>query len=178
MKYQRRIAVAGLGNVSMGDDGVGPYVVSVLKARYSFPPDVEVLDLGTPGLDLIPRIAGLEALILVDTVRGDGAPGSVRFYDQPAQLAMRRQPRMSPQDPALAAALAFLEIAGEAPKEAILVGVVPQCCALGPGLTEACQGSIDRAVREIVNLLLGYGAVVEVKDIAHPANLWWETPIC
>ena len=41
------IYVLGLGNVLMGDDGVGPAVVRAFEAEYIVPPDVEVVDLGT-----------------------------------------------------------------------------------------------------------------------------------
>ncbi len=38
-----RIGVLGIGNVLMGDDAFGPYVVKVLEARYELPADVEVM---------------------------------------------------------------------------------------------------------------------------------------
>ena len=44
--------VLGLGNVLMGDDGFGPAVVQAFEAEYVVGPDVSVIDLGTPGLDL------------------------------------------------------------------------------------------------------------------------------
>jgi hydrogenase maturation protease len=75
MASNPRVAVLGMGNVLMGDDAAGPYVIETLHARYEFGPDVTVLDLGTPGLDLAPYIFGLETLILVDTVQTGGSPG-------------------------------------------------------------------------------------------------------
>ncbi len=50
------IRVLGVGNALMSDDGLGPYVVRVLEAFYEFPADVEVIDVGTPGLDLTPYL--------------------------------------------------------------------------------------------------------------------------
>ena len=51
-----RIAVVGLGNVLMGDDGFGPYVAHLLEAWYEWPDDVQVVELGTQGLDLTPYV--------------------------------------------------------------------------------------------------------------------------
>ena len=75
-----RVGVLGLGNVLMGDDAFGPWVVQTLLAGYKFPDGVSVDDLGTPGLDLTPYLTDLEALILVDTVRSDAPPGTLRLY--------------------------------------------------------------------------------------------------
>ena len=52
-----RVRVVGLGNVLMQDDGVGPHVARVLEAGWTVPENVRVLDLGTPGLDLVPHLA-------------------------------------------------------------------------------------------------------------------------
>ena len=43
-----RVGVVGLGNVLMGDDAFGPYVIEVLEAGYALPPNVSAQDLGTP----------------------------------------------------------------------------------------------------------------------------------
>src|SRR6266508_490834 len=69
------IRVLGIGNVLMGDDGFGPYVVEALGARYEFPDNVSVIDVGTPGLDLAPFLIGADAIIVIDTVRSDGEAG-------------------------------------------------------------------------------------------------------
>ena len=59
------LAVIGLGNVLLGDDGFGPFVVELLRRRYGFPPAVELLDLGTPGLGLVTYVHGHDAVVIV-----------------------------------------------------------------------------------------------------------------
>ena len=34
-----RIGVLSVGNVLMGDDGIGPYILNVLESRFEFPPN-------------------------------------------------------------------------------------------------------------------------------------------
>ena len=50
------ISIVGLGNVFLGDDGFGPLAIETFRCKYECSPDVEVLDLGTPGLDLAPYL--------------------------------------------------------------------------------------------------------------------------
>ena len=47
-----RVAVIGIGNVLMGDDAAGPTAVKLLEAGWEFSPEVEVIEGGTPGLDI------------------------------------------------------------------------------------------------------------------------------
>ena len=47
------ILVLGLGNVLLGDDGLGAAAVARLEAEYSVPPDVQLADGGTLGLSLL-----------------------------------------------------------------------------------------------------------------------------
>ena len=45
----KKVKIGGIGNVLLGDDGVGPYIARMLEANYEFEEGVEVQDLGTPG---------------------------------------------------------------------------------------------------------------------------------
>ena len=56
----------GLGNVLSQDDGLGPFVIETLLAGWEFDENVQVLDLGTPGLQLSPYLEGQDALIVFD----------------------------------------------------------------------------------------------------------------
>ena len=120
------VRVLGLGNVLMGDDALGPWVIHRLEATYVFPPEVEVVDVGTPGLDLVPYVAGPCGIILVDTVHSKGAePGTIRIFDRDALVKFGPKPRLSPHDPGVTDAILAVEMAGEAPAFVTLVGVVP-----------------------------------------------------
>ena len=59
----------GLGNLVMQDDALGVRVVEELTKRYCFPEEVKVLDGGTLGLDLLPRIEGIDKLLVIDAVQ-------------------------------------------------------------------------------------------------------------
>src|SRR5215471_15748369 len=76
----KKVLIGGIGSVLLGDDGVGPYVVRLLEANYCFDESVTVVDLGTPGLDLVAHLSGVDAVVLVDSVKNDAAPGSITLY--------------------------------------------------------------------------------------------------
>jgi len=171
-----RISVLGMGNVLMGDDGAGPYAVASFAAQYDVPEEVTILDIGTPGLDLVPHLAGVDTLLLVDTVRSDAPPGTVRTYDKATLLRAKLPPRLSPHDPAVGQCLAMLEIADCGPREVLLAGIVPERTAFGPGLSAAVRNAIPAVVERIAGELRARGIPVERRGVPGVPELWWEAP--
>jgi hydrogenase maturation protease len=73
-----RVLVAGIGNLFLGDDGFGPEVVRRLAAEDALPPAVRVTDYGIRGMHLAYDVLdAYDALVLVDALPGNGAPGEV-----------------------------------------------------------------------------------------------------
>jgi len=137
--------IVGLGNVLMADDAFGPWFVHWLQAHYELPEQIEVADLGTPGLDLYPHLVHREVVIIADTVRSDGEPGDLRVYQRDDILKHSPQARISPHDPGLKEALLSMEFAGHLPEHVILVGVIPESTESHVGLSPAVQGALEAA---------------------------------
>lgn len=168
------VAVIGIGNVLLGDDGFGPAVIGLLASGWDIPPDVELIDAGTPGLDLAGLLCGRESVIFVDAVTGALPPGTLRMFrgrDLPAALSLR--PRVSEHDPALAEALAISEAAGEGPAHVLLVGAVPGTVDVGVGLSDAMARAVEEAAAGIVAELARQGIDAPVRGRRLPSPLSW-----
>ena len=174
MRTATRVAVVGIGNVLMGDDAFGPYVIRVLQARYAFAREVDVQDLGTPGLDLTAYLTGLTALILVDTVKSKGAAGELRAYRRGDILRHAPQPRLSPHDPSLKEALLMAGLAGGGPEDVLLVGVVPGRIATAVGLSDEVRAAVEPAVAAVRAELNRLGLPAHPLGLPAPPDVWWE----
>jgi hydrogenase maturation protease len=64
--------VLGLGNVLMGDEGIGVHVVRALE-QHSLPEGVECLDGGTGGFILLEPLESADRILLIDAA-ADGHP--------------------------------------------------------------------------------------------------------
>lgn len=168
------IRVLGLGNVLMGDDGFGPYVVEVLTTAFDFPSSVSVIDIGTPGLDLAPFLIGADAVIVVDTVRSDGEAGALRTYTRDALLRHAPPQRLGPHDPGFKQTLLTLDFAGLGPRDVMLVGVIPQTTAPCARLTPPVRASVADAVAAVVCELKRLGADVSARPSPPAPAPWWE----
>jgi len=157
----------------MGDDGFGPLVVERFRCEYECSPNVEVLDLGTPGLDLAPYLYGTDLVVIADAVQADEKPGTLSMYCEADLLARRAQLRLTDHDPGLQESLAHLRLSGETPSELIIVGVVPESCDFGKGISSSVLSASSAAVDNIARLLVERGINCCRRHAPLPPNLWW-----
>lgn len=169
-----RIAIIGIGNILTGDDAVGPHVVRVLEARYELPEGVQVIDAGTPGYDLTAFLVGLDAALIVDSVRAKGAPGELRVYDRAELVSKRPVLAVSPHEPGVREALLNADFIGVTPPVVRLVGVIPTATESGIGLSPAVRAAIPAAVARVAEELRALGVEVRERVPPREPDLWWE----
>ena len=76
MGLQNKTLVLGLGNVIMGDEGVGVHVVRAVE-RHELPAGVECLDGGTGGFILLEPLQSADRILLIDAAADGNPPGTV-----------------------------------------------------------------------------------------------------
>ncbi len=119
----RRILALGLGNSLLGDDGLGVKAIELLEGRFSFSPNVQVMDGGTNGLELLGPITEVGFLIAVDAIRNGGLPGTL--YRLPIEERMARVIfNDSLHQVSLLDVLAFARALGQMP-QTVLIGMEP-----------------------------------------------------
>jgi hydrogenase maturation protease len=72
----KSILVMGIGNLLLGDEGIGVHAVRILQDT-KLPDHVEILDVGTAFLDATPALEKNEKIIVIDAMMADGEPGSI-----------------------------------------------------------------------------------------------------
>jgi hydrogenase maturation protease len=155
----KRILIAGIGNIFLGDDAFGVEVASML-ARRKFPQGVRVTDFGIRGFDLAYALMdGYETTILVDAYPGAGQPGTLFVVEPDLQNLDSAGSLPGFVDPHGMDPLNVLHMAknmGGELQRILLLGCVP--ATLGPaegkmGLSEPVAAAVDEAV-QLVDLLV------------------------
>ncbi len=159
----RRVLVAAVGNVLRGDDGFGPAVIQALKFATGAPEGLHIADVGIGGINLVHELMdGYDALVLVDAVDRNDAPGSLYVLepevpDVTAIPALERRELTSDMHQAVPGPVLIMASAvGALPPIVRIVGCQPVeteefCTELSPLVREA----VPRAVEEILSLLSG-----------------------
>lgn len=147
--------VIGLGNPLMGDDGLGIAAAQRLS-EWELPEDVQVVDGGTWGLNLLPVIEDAERVILVDAVDVGEAPGTL------VRLPRERLPKylatkISPHEVDLRDVLALAELRRTLPEDTTAIGLQPQTVALGDRLSPLIEERLEALLAAVIEALQARG---------------------
>ena len=140
--------VLGLGNILLRDEGVGVRVVEAME-RMDLPPEVELFDGATAGLDLLDVLADRCKVIVIDAIDDDSEPGTVVRLS-PEDLASRNGRGVSLHEIGLMETLTVARQLGIAPQELVVFGISPKDVSCGLALSPETA----RLVPEIVELVL------------------------
>ena len=152
------VLVLGIGNLVMSDDAIGVLVAQQLQSRYLFPENVEIVDGGTLGLDLLPKLENITHLIMVDAVEtGDQAGTCVRLCGQELPIAL--ETKLSPHQMGLKDLLAVSELMGHTPSEMVLIGVQPGSIEMEIGLTPEVEDQLETLISNVLIEMAKWGIV-------------------
>jgi len=148
MESQKNTLILGLGNILLKDEGVGVRVAEKINTM-PLPPDVEVMDGGTKGLDLLYYIEGRKKVIVVDAVRAGDVPGTMyRFTDE--NIADKKGLLRSAHGVDFVDALRLSEMFNSKPEEVVFIGIEPESLDEGMELTP----TIEKRVPALIELVM------------------------
>ena len=162
------ILVLGVGNILLGDEGVGVRVVERLQERYTFSDDVEFVDGGTAGLELLSFLDDKEHLIIIDAIIGEEAPGTVKkmmLQDPPAFF----QNRISPHQLGLSEMMSCAAMTDNLPAHISLYGVIPVTLETGLELSDEVAAVVEDITLQVVQDLHSLGVDISERRQAIPA---------
>lgn len=144
--------VIGLGNAILQDDGVGLHVIAAMRETYRFEPEIDLIDGGTAGLDLLPLIEGYGKILFVDAADTGRPPGTVVIVEDDAIPSFLTTQR-SVHHVGLLDLLFAARMADVLPREVCLVGVQPESIDLGLELTNILTSSLDSLLTAVADRL-------------------------
>lgn len=160
-----RIAVIGLGNPLMGDDGFGLAALARLQEQWMLDPCVDVVDGGTWGLNLLPVLEAHDSVLLLDAIRAGEAPGTVVMLGG-EEVPRRLSTKLSPHQIDLREILALAELRGALPQRLVAIGVEPAMVDLEAGLSPAVEKALQPVVVLAADRLSAWGASCEPLSLA------------
>jgi len=148
---QDSIVVMGMGNVLLKDEGVGVHVIRMLE-EWNLPASVRLIDAGTAALDMLQIIGAVKKLIVVDTVKGGGKPGSVYKF-KPSDIKSSERALSSLHQLGFMEALSIAERIGEAPRDVTIIGVEPGDISFGLELSSEIKNKLPDIISAVLELI-------------------------
>jgi hydrogenase maturation protease len=150
----RRVLVAGVGNIFLGDDGFGVEVANRLAGQ-ALPDGVEVTDFGIRGVHLAYQLLdGYDALVLVDAVQRGDEPGTLTVIEpEPPADSRGRPPAVDAHGMDPASVLGMLAGLGGEVERVLVVGCEAGRLEDEIGLSEPVAEAVPRAVQLVMDLV-------------------------
>ncbi len=145
MINQGNFLVLGLGNLLMNDDAAGLRAVYTLQERYPDRENLQIVDGGTLGLDLLGHVAWADKLLLLDAININEAPGTVALIAGDDINPVLSQ-RISPHQMGLKDLLEAAELIGDRPPEVELLGIQYDNINMEMTLSEEVERGLPRLI--------------------------------
>lgn len=157
-----KTVVLGIGNILLTDEGVGVRTIEALERDYVLPANVDIIDGGTCGMEMLEQLENLDGLIVVDCVRCNQPPATpVLLKGDDVPVFFRT--KLSPHQVSLSDVLASLEFTERAPKSIAIVGMQPVSMALGMELSPEVAARVPELVAMALAELTKLGITAEAR---------------
>ena len=143
----QKVVILGVGNLLLSDEGVGVHVANELMKR-ELPPGVTVVEGGTDGFRLINVITEADRLIVVDAVKGGGAPGSIYRFDINEVQNCPSGFKTSVHQIGILEVINLSGLIGKTPQTTV-IGIEPKSLEMGMELSPEVKAKIPRIIELI-----------------------------
>lgn len=145
-----RTLILGIGNVLMGDEGVGVHVVRQLE-QAGLPPHVSVLDGGTGGFHLLSELASHDPVVMVDATMDGQPPGTVSVIEP--RYASDFPRTLTAHDIGLRDLIVSATLLGQLPRMRLVTVSIADVQPMQLSLSAPVEGAVPRVVAEIWQLI-------------------------
>ncbi|WP_289088174.1 HyaD/HybD family hydrogenase maturation endopeptidase [uncultured Veillonella sp.] len=163
MATENSITLLGVGNILLSDEGVGVHVVNEMRQDYTFTPEINIVDGGTMGMELLSYMRGMKKLLLVDAVQGGESPGTVyEFLHQETETYFAEH--ISVHEVGMQDILRIRALQEDPLDDAVVIGVEPMSLDIGLEPTPLVQQAMPDMKQRIIAVLTNWGVEVKKKD--------------
>jgi hydrogenase maturation protease len=149
--------VLGLGNLLLGDDGVGLRLLEELRLAPGAAGAIDFVDGGTQGLALLGYLANRPQVMILDAVGLGAPPGTVHVLGEGELEQLRARCGATAHEGNGLEILAVARLLGQAPGRVRIVGVEPAQIRTGVGLSAAVESALPEALAAAQRVLADIG---------------------
>jgi hydrogenase maturation protease len=146
----KKILILGIGNVLMGDEGVGVHTIKALGEK-SFSEDIDMLDGGTGGFHLMAYFQEYENIIMIDATMDKKPAGTVSVIEP--KFASDFPKSLSAHDIGLKDMIESITILGKLPKIYLITVTIDSIQSMQMELSTRIKEAIPEVIGKIEELV-------------------------
>ncbi len=158
------MVILGIGNVLQKDDGFGVYAAMYLNENYLFPKDINIINGGVEGINLLNVFIENDKVLILDTIGLEDTPGSL-YVIPTHELGGYGLNSGGAHEVGVLQCLDMLELQGKELPEAFVVGIVPAEVTFDIALSEELMDAFDGYIKVVLHKLKSYDISAKRKDI-------------
>ncbi len=141
-----RVAVIGIGNPLMGDDGIGPRLVPELEGSVS---GVDLIDMGTGGMQLVHVLAQYGTVVIIDSADMGLRPGDSKLFSPEEVVSLKETRSYSLHDWDIIRSIEISRELGEVPERILILAVQPASLEMDERLSPEVEQGIPAYIEQI-----------------------------
>jgi hydrogenase maturation protease len=164
MTTPHRKIVLGLGNTLNSDEGLGVHALNHLIAELGDRAgDIELLDGGVLGLNLLPWVEEASHLLVLDAIDARREPGALIELDR-AEIPLYAGVKMSQHQITFQEVLGLANIREKLPPQLRMVGVQPADLSIGVEVSQTVAAVMPQVVERAIAVLQAWHLLPEITD--------------
>jgi len=146
---KKKIAVLGLGNPLMADEGIGCRVIERFLSQADKYPDIDFIDAGTGGMSILHLITDRYKVILIDCAYMVTKPGTIKRFTPDDVQSIKKLAHQSLHEVDIFKVLNLAKQLGQYPDEVIIFGIEPEAIEQRQNLSKTISQKLDHYISVI-----------------------------
>ena len=151
MNSEKQTLILGVGNILLGDEGIGVHAIEYLK-QFPLPPNVALVDGGTGGFHLLSYFEDYSPIILIDATMDGNVDGTVRLL-QP-KFASDFPKTLSAHDIGLRDLIETAALLSTVPPVFLITVSISEIQPMSVELSPALRQALPNVVTSVLNILI------------------------
>jgi len=144
-----KILILGIGNVLMGDEGIGVHCVQSID-HSKIPAGIDIVDGGTGGFHMLEYLSDYDTIIMIDATMDAKVPGSISLLEP--HFAHDFPRTLSSHDIGLRDLLESASLLGDLPKIYLFTITVANLQVMHMELSEQLNSVVEKVQEKIYSL--------------------------
>ncbi|MGD9109844.1 MAG: hydrogenase maturation protease [Phycisphaerales bacterium] len=145
----KEVAVLGIGNILMSDEGIGPRLIEKLNACNENFPFAEFIDVGTRSMSLLHLMANRRKAIIVDCALMGTSPGTIKRFTPQDVSSIKQLRHFSLHEADVLGIIEMSRRLGQCPKDIVIFGIEPKSIELGQSLSNTLWSKLSNYTQTI-----------------------------
>ena len=147
-----KAGIIGVGNPLRRDDGIGIVLLEkLIEKKDDLPQDIEYIDGGTGGMNLLHILALFDVALIIDAVNLNGCPGESKLFKSEDVCSKKSSINISTHESDVLKIINLSKELGEIPNQLFIFGVQPKDTSQGASLSSELQQSVESLTLSLQN---------------------------